>query len=81
MAKKPCKPKSRGGRSRCASLKTELKKRSPAGIAKIGGVGLLTPKTRKRRTKKTLVNLTLQRRSAATLARRLGVSSQRLKGA
>lgn len=54
-------------------LKATLMKKSHAVIADIAGVGLRTPKTKKLRTKKTLVGLALKRKSKLAIARRLHI--------
>ena len=58
-------------------VKSALMQKSPAMIAKIAGVGLRTPKTRKLRTKKTLVGLAIQKKSKAALGRWLGITFKR----
>ena len=60
-----------------AGVRAALMQKSPAKIAEIAGVGLRTPSTKKKRTKKTLVGLAIKKKKKATLGRWLGITFKR----
>jgi hypothetical protein len=76
---RPCKLKSKG-KSKCTKdkgLKRKYLGYSQTTIANKTGVGIMTPKTHKKRSKKAQVNAAFAKLSARTLRLRAGLSANR----